>query len=99
MKLPNNLAGMTLSNDGHIFPPFGFITIDETGDGGGDYYGMYWEIGKEEFDPIVCALQHEEFYLSLNFQILKHLLIGSTRHKDKKVHQEILMIMAFLSHY
>ena len=68
MKFPHDIERFTLKNDSYFFPPIGCLSIEETADGGGDYYGLYWEIGKENGDPIVCIARHEEFLLVPEFK-------------------------------
>ena len=69
MKFPQHIERFTLNKDNYgFFPPIGYLSIDETGDGGGDYYGLYWEIGKENGEPIVCVARHEEFLLVPEFK-------------------------------
>jgi tetratricopeptide (TPR) repeat protein len=61
MKLPKEIEKFTVSSpDYDYFPPVGYLPIEETSDGAGDNYGLYWEIGKEEKYPIVCSARHEE---------------------------------------
>lgn len=69
MKFPHDIERFTLKDDSYgFFPPIGYLSLDETGDGGGDYYGLYWEIGKENGYPIVCIARHEEFLLVPEFK-------------------------------
>ncbi|MTB80307.1 tetratricopeptide repeat-containing protein [Providencia stuartii] len=42
------------------FPINGFLPLMETDFGNGDYYGMYWPLGRENKTPIVCELYHDE---------------------------------------
>ena len=68
MKLPANLDKTLSSNHYGLFPPPGYISMEETEDGGGDNYGLYWEIGKETSYPIVCASYHEQWLLAAEFK-------------------------------
>jgi tetratricopeptide (TPR) repeat protein len=69
MKFPHDIQRFTLKADSYgFFPLIGYLTLDETGDGGGDYYGLYWELGKENGEPIVCVARHEEFLLVPEFK-------------------------------
>lgn len=76
MKLPNNIDKVTLSEsaDFWIFPPIGFLEIKEADNGTGDNYGLYWELGKENDEPIICSKRHEEFLLFPEFVNLKSFL-------------------------
>ena len=69
MKLPDNINNVTISKfqDYWIFPPIGFIEIEEANDGAGDNYGLYWQLGKENEEPIICSKRHEEFLLIPEF--------------------------------
>lgn len=46
------------------FPVNGFLPLFETDFGNGDYYGLYWPIGRENETPIVCELFHDEWRLT-----------------------------------
>lgn len=64
MKFPNDIERFTITKNNYgIFPPIGYLSIEETDDGAGDHFGLYWEIGKEDNTPIVCAAIHEESLL------------------------------------
>lgn len=68
MKFPKDIERFTINKSSYgIFPP-GYHTIEQSSDGGGDYYGLYWEIGKENSSPIVCLSQHEESLLVPEFK-------------------------------
>jgi tetratricopeptide (TPR) repeat protein len=71
MKFPQDIERFTLKSNSYFFPPIGYLSMDETGDGAGDYYGLYWEIGKENGDPIVCVARHEEFLIVPEFKDLE----------------------------
>jgi len=71
MKLPEEIDRFTISNQAYFFPPVGYLPIEETSDGAGDNYGLYWEIGKEEKNPIVCSARHEENILVPEFKDFK----------------------------
>lgn len=69
MKHPNNINRVIIykSPDYWIFPPLGFIEFEEGNDGAGDYYGLYWEIGKEDQEPGIFRKNHEEGQLIPEF--------------------------------
>lgn len=69
MKLPENIDNVTISqsHDYSIFPPIGFIEIEEANDGAGDNYGLYWELGKESEEPVIFSKRHEEYLLIPEF--------------------------------
>ncbi|MBX3240619.1 MAG: tetratricopeptide repeat protein [Chitinophagaceae bacterium] len=69
MKFPHSIERFTISNHSHYsFPPAGYVAIEETSDGAGDNFGLYWEIGKENNSPIVCSSRHEESLLVPEFK-------------------------------
>ena len=74
MKMPSSINKVTISKsqDFWIFPPLGFLEIEEGNDGGGNNYGLYWELGKEQEAPIICWKSHEEFSLVPKFLNLDH---------------------------
>jgi tetratricopeptide (TPR) repeat protein len=76
MKLPNNIDKVNLlePDDFWIFPPIGFLEIEEADNGAGDNYGLYWELGKENGEPIICSKRHEEFLLVPEFVNLNSFL-------------------------
>lgn len=77
MKLPNNIDKITLLeiDDFMIFPPLGFREIEEAVNNAGDSYGLYWELEKENEEPIICNKRHEEFLLVPEFVNLNSFLI------------------------
>lgn len=43
-----------------VYPPLGYVScFAELDVGNGDSYGLYWPIGKENEDPIVCTTMHD----------------------------------------
>ncbi len=77
MKLPLNIDKVTISQPEEywIFPPLGFFEISEANDNTGDSYGLYWELGKENSEPIVCCKKHEDFTLIPEFSNLDSFLL------------------------
>jgi hypothetical protein len=73
MKLPKEVTEVTFINIERYssFPPLGFQAFEEGNNGAGDYYGLYWEFGKEDLEPIVCEMRHEEWSLEPVFPNLK----------------------------
>lgn len=76
MKYPKEIDRVTLiaPEEGAYFPPNGFVEFEEGNDGAGDYYGLYWEFGKEDQEPIVCEKRHEEWSLHPSFVNLSQFL-------------------------
>ncbi len=69
MKFPGNISKVKVNNPSKywIFPPIGFIEIDDANDGAGNHYGLYWELGKEHEEPIVFFKDYEELLLFPSF--------------------------------
>lgn len=42
------------------YPPAGFLPVNDAALGNGDYYGLYWPLGRENDEPIVCDMYHDE---------------------------------------
>ncbi|WP_442590298.1 tetratricopeptide repeat protein [Pedobacter sp. AW31-3R] len=75
MKLPDNIDKITVVKARiSEFPPNGFIEFEEGNDGSGDNYGLYWAIGRDLEEPIVCYKNHEEFLLVPEFPDLDSFL-------------------------
>jgi len=76
MKYPKEINKITLLKTEVVdyFPPVGFLEFKEGNDGAGDYYGLYWQLGKEAEEPIVCLKRHEEWLLEPIFENLSSFL-------------------------
>ncbi|MDX8554437.1 hypothetical protein MK851_12495 [Tenacibaculum sp. 1B UA] len=76
MKLPENIDKITLIEDKEIgpFPPNGFQKFEEASFGNGDYFGLYWEFGKEHQEPIICEILHDEGIIMPRFSCLNKFL-------------------------
>ncbi|WP_299008683.1 hypothetical protein [uncultured Tenacibaculum sp.] len=76
MKLPKNINKITLINNIETgpFPPNGFQKFKEASFGNGDYFGLYWEFGKEHQEPIICELVHDEGLIIPRFSCLNKFL-------------------------
>lgn len=42
------------------YPPAGFLPVNDAALGNGDYFGLYWPLGRENDEPIVCDMYHDE---------------------------------------
>lgn len=42
------------------YPPAGFLPVWDAELGNGDYFGLYWPLGRENDEPIVCDMCHDE---------------------------------------
>ena len=62
MKLPTNHAKVTLDKSLYFnsFFPLGFYQFDECSLGNGDHFGLYWPVGREDSEPIICETIHDE---------------------------------------
>lgn len=71
MKRPDGIDALTLAEDGlgagGAYPPLGFKPVWEADLGNGDYYGLYWPYGREDQDPIVCDMLHDQWGLEVSF--------------------------------
>ncbi len=103
MKLPKEIYQVTLKEDRYwtgIFPPLGYIEFEEGNDGGGDYYGLYWQWGKEQQEPIVCQLRHEEAllvpaYPDLNAFLASDQQLGKQFFDEKGLDNKTFFLMPF----
>jgi tetratricopeptide (TPR) repeat protein len=73
MKTPKSITKVSVA-EGMIpagpYPPLGFVPLWEAELGNGDYYGLFWPLGKEESDPVVCDMSHDDWSLLLAFSSL-----------------------------
>ncbi len=49
------------------YPPTGFLPVWEAELGNGDYFGLYWPLGRETREPIVCDMLHDQWALAPMF--------------------------------
>jgi hypothetical protein len=76
MKLPAEIKEINIYADKNVgaYPPNGFIEFGEGALGNGDCFGLYWELGKEDQEPMICEMQHEEGTIVPSFSSLKKFL-------------------------
>lgn len=75
MKLPARSSEVTLSNvQIGPYPPLGFAPFPEGELGNGDQFGLYWPIGREQEEPIVCDMSHDDVTLIPAFSSLNRFL-------------------------
>lgn len=71
MKPPVNLEALNVENlgvsIGAAYPSLGFIPLRDAELGNGDYYGLYWPYGREDREPIICDMLHDEWSLEVAF--------------------------------
>ncbi|MDW7690860.1 hypothetical protein R9C00_21120 [Flammeovirgaceae bacterium SG7u.111] len=64
MNYPSEINQVTpINGEISFFPPSGTTLFEMGNDGAGNYYGLYWQIGREDQEPIVVWMNHEEFTL------------------------------------
>lgn len=74
MKSPVNIDQLSLHSIEYSlgpYPPLGFVPVSEAELGNGDYYGLYWPLGNENEEPVVCDMLHDEWSLELSFSSSK----------------------------
>jgi tetratricopeptide (TPR) repeat protein len=61
MKAPLGLDQLSLTGDitAGPYPPSGFAPVFDAELGNGDYFGLYWPIGWENREPLVCDMAHD----------------------------------------
>lgn len=72
MKTPPCITEVTISpyqSKGPL-PPLGFVEMEEGNDGAGNNYGLYWQMGKEDYYPMVCWFDHDAGQLEPRFPTL-----------------------------
>ncbi|GKX56699.1 hypothetical protein SOASR030_28110 [Leminorella grimontii] len=70
MKLPSVSHLLSIDVDSLCagpFPPCGFLPLADAELGNGDCFGLYWPLGQENKDPIVCELYHDEWRIVPTF--------------------------------
>ncbi|TXG36682.1 hypothetical protein [Seonamhaeicola maritimus] len=72
MKLPEKIDEVSINSEIEVgvYPPNGFLQFDEASLGNGDYFGFYWEFGKENQEPIICEMIHDEGIIAPRFSNL-----------------------------
>ena len=76
MKKPENINEITVNSEFEMgaYPPNGFLIFDEACLGNGDYFGLYWEFGKENEYPIICEMEHDNGIITPRFSNLNKFL-------------------------
>jgi hypothetical protein len=71
VKAPAKLEALSVGEAelgrGSTYPPLGFVPVWDAELGNGDYYGLYWPYGKENDEPIVCDMLHDEWGMAFAF--------------------------------
>lgn len=75
MKAPVQIDVLSLAGDdigtGGTYPPLGFRPVWDAELGNGDYFGLYWPYGREDREPIVCDMLHDEWGLEVAFSSVR----------------------------
>lgn len=76
MKLPEKIKEVSANAEFAIgpYPPNGFLQFSEASLGNGDYFGFYWQFGKENQEPIICEMIHDEGIIVPRFSNLNKFL-------------------------
>lgn len=76
MKFPEkiNKISTNFEIEVGVYPPNGFLQFSEASLGNGDYFGFYWEFGKENLEPIICEMIHDEGIITPRFSSLNKFL-------------------------
>src|SRR5687768_17285823 len=64
MKKPLAADRLSLMPDGISrgpYPPSGFLAVWDADLGNGDYFGLYWPLGREQEEPMVCDMAHDSW--------------------------------------
>ena len=71
------------------YPPAGFLPVWDAELGNGDYFGLYWPLGRENHEPIVCDMHHDCWGLEPVFssaeRFIAWLELNEGRRGDAKV--------------
>ena len=70
MKTPHSVDRLSLFDSGipkGPYPPLGFVPVFDAELGNGDYFGLYWPLGRESEYPVVCEMYHDEWSLALSY--------------------------------
>ena len=72
MRLPDGLDRVAVMGDipRGPYPPLGFVPLLDAELGNGDYFGLYWPMGREDEEPLVCDMIHDEWSLVPSFSSL-----------------------------
>ena len=76
MTLPEKIKEVSIYSEIEIggYPPNGFLQFTEASLGNGDNFGFYWEFGKEDKEPVICEMIHDEGIIVPRFSNLNKFL-------------------------
>lgn len=89
LRLPANLNAVSVSSrvGDTPFPPRGFAAFDDHALGNGDTFGLYWPIGREDQEPLVVEILHDEWAIVPAFSSLDAFL-ANTKSLDEAEHAD-----------
>ncbi len=102
MKTPNGIEKVSVSQ-GEVplgpYPPLGFVPLWDAELGNGDYFGLYWPLGKENEEPVICDMLHDEWALKPGFSSLtkfvEWLELNDWERGDEEINDEQLSSVIF----
>jgi len=102
MKIPNGIEKLTVINSDiplGPYPSLGFVPISDAQLGNGDYFGLYWPLGRENDDPIVCDMLHDEWALEPSFscvdKFIQWLDLNDWQRGDEEINDQQLSSVIF----
>ena len=72
LRLPSGLGriGPLSWMTGTVYPPRSFAAFEDFAVGNGDLFGLYWPIGLEDREPLVCEIFHDSWSIVPAFSYL-----------------------------
>ncbi|MDV2080858.1 tetratricopeptide repeat-containing protein [Marinobacter xestospongiae] len=102
MRVPDGIEELSVSVDDvplGPYPPLGFLPVAEAALGNGDYYGLYWPIGRENQSPVVCDMFHDEHALKPCFssveRFIEWLKVSEWERGDNEIADEMSPALLF----
>ena len=86
MLIPVNLRKITPHKDWTHrtpFPPLGFLPFFECELGNGDTFGLYWPIGRENYEPLVVETWHDSWQIQPTYSSLDSFLAAAQSIPDE----------------
>jgi len=81
------------------YPSLGFVPVSEAELGNGDYYGLYWPLGMEDSEPMVCDMLHDEWALKPSFssvqKFIEWLALNDWERGEEEIEDEELSSALF----
>ena len=102
MKIPNGIEKVSWSKSDiplGPYPTLGFVTLQDAALGNGDYFGLYWPLGRENQEPIVCDMFHDEWTLKPCFsnveKFIEWLILNDWERGDEEIEDDQLSASIF----